>query len=62
MSGMAKITLLLLIVLVTMHTFANWNAEAAACAYERCNKDCRRRGYMSGKCINNACKCYPWGK
>uniref|UniRef100_A0A2I9LNP5 AKTx n=1 Tax=Centruroides hentzi TaxID=88313 RepID=A0A2I9LNP5_9SCOR len=60
MAGMAKITLLLLIVLVTMHTFVNWNAEAAVCVYRRCDKYCKSTRYMSGKCINNACKCYPY--
>nr|C0HJW2.1 RecName: Full=Potassium channel toxin alpha-KTx 10.4; AltName: Full=Toxin II.10.4 [Centruroides tecomanus] len=32
----------------------------AVCVYRTCDKDCKRRGYRSGKCINNACKCYPY--
>nr|P58504.1 RecName: Full=Potassium channel toxin alpha-KTx 10.2; AltName: Full=Cobatoxin-2; Short=CoTx2 [Centruroides noxius] len=31
-----------------------------ACVYRTCDKDCTSRKYRSGKCINNACKCYPY--
>uniref|UniRef100_A0A2I9LNN8 AKTx n=1 Tax=Centruroides hentzi TaxID=88313 RepID=A0A2I9LNN8_9SCOR len=65
MAGMAKITLILLIVLVTMHTFANWNAEARRpmrCVHRTCDSGCKRDGYKSGKFINRKCNCYPHGK
>nr|ACD11766.1 hypothetical protein [Isometrus maculatus] len=56
MKTVFMILLILLALSVILETFPG-NMVSAGCG--SCNKDCRKKGYRSGKCINGRCKCYP---